>query len=100
MLAGATPVSHLSQAEAALPEAVECTPAAMIPPDAAPRLELPARERRSLEHHLSRCEHCAEYLNQMKATIVAVGRVDPDQLSPATRQALMDLYRQTIQSRE
>lgn len=61
---------------------------------------LPARERRSLEHHLSRCEHCAEYLNQMKATIVAVGRVDPDQLSPATRQALMDLYRQTIQSRE
>ena len=58
---------------------------------------LPARERRNLEHHLSNCENCAEYLNQMKATIAAVGRVDPDHLSPATQQALIDLYRQTTQ---
>jgi anti-sigma factor RsiW len=57
---------------------------------------LPARKRRILEHHLSRCEHCAEYLSQLKVTIAAAGRVDPDQLSPSTQQALIELYRQTI----
>jgi anti-sigma factor RsiW len=44
---------------------------------------VPTRERRTLEQHLSECEHCAEYLSQLEATIVAVGRVDPDQLSLA-----------------
>lgn len=57
---------------------------------------LPARERRTLERHLSECEHCAAYLSQLKATIAAVGQVDPDQLSPATQQTLIDLYRRTI----
>lgn len=56
---------------------------------------LPVRERRILEHHLSRCEHCAEYLSQMKVIIAAAGRVDPDQLSPSTQQALIELYRRT-----
>ncbi len=58
---------------------------------------LPARERRTLEHHLSNCEHCAEYLSQMRVTIAAAGRVDPDQLSASTQQTLIELYRQTVQ---
>jgi anti-sigma factor RsiW len=58
---------------------------------------MPARERRTLERHLGLCEHCAEYLNQLKATMAAVGRVDPDQLSPSTQQALIEVYRRTTQ---
>lgn len=58
---------------------------------------LPAQERRTLERHLRACEHCAEYLSQLKATIAAAGRIDPDELSPSTRDALIDLYRRATQ---
>jgi anti-sigma factor RsiW len=55
---------------------------------------LPARQRADLDHHLSVCPHCAEYLAQLKATIAATGRVDSDQLSPDMKQTLIQLYRQ------
>lgn len=55
---------------------------------------LPARQRADLEHHLSVCPRCAEYLAQLKATIAATGRVDSDQLSPDMKQTLIQLYRQ------
>jgi anti-sigma factor RsiW len=55
---------------------------------------LPTRQRADLEHHLSGCTHCTEYLAQLKATIAATGRVDSDQLSPEVKQTLIKLYRQ------
>jgi anti-sigma factor RsiW len=58
---------------------------------------LPGRRRADLEHHLSQCPHCAEYLTQLKATITATGRVDTDELSPHMRETLIQLYRQTRQ---
>jgi anti-sigma factor RsiW len=54
---------------------------------------LPTWQQVRLEHHLSICPHCAEYVVQLKATIAATGRVDRDQLTPHARQTLIELYR-------
>jgi anti-sigma factor RsiW len=54
---------------------------------------LPRRRRRRLEAHLANCEHCSEYLAQMRATIVATGRVRPEDLPPETQEGLLELYR-------
>ena len=50
-----------------------------------------ARER--LEAHLATCPHCTEYLAQIKATITASGRVEPDDLSDEALDELVTLYR-------
>ncbi len=55
---------------------------------------LSRRDRRRLEAHLVACEHCTEYLAQIRATIRATGRVVPEDLLPETRDGLVDLYRQ------
>lgn len=54
---------------------------------------LTRRQRRRLEAHLAACEHCAEYLAQVRATIRATGRVVPEDLPPATRDGLVELFR-------
>jgi anti-sigma factor RsiW len=54
---------------------------------------LPRGERRRLEAHLADCPHCTEYLAQMRATIRLTGRLEPDDLSPAMRDDLGELYR-------
>jgi anti-sigma factor RsiW len=54
---------------------------------------LPAADRRRLEHHLSGCPHCTEYLAQMRETIRLAGRVTPEDLTPQMRTDLTDLYR-------
>jgi anti-sigma factor RsiW len=51
------------------------------------------RQRRRLEGHLADCEHCTEYLAQMRATIEAAGHVEPDDLTPEALDELTDLYR-------
>lgn len=55
---------------------------------------LSRRQCRRLEAHLAMCEHCSEYLAQVRATIHATGRVVPEDLLPETRDGLVDLYRQ------
>ncbi len=52
----------------------------------------PADTRR-LEAHLADCPNCGEYVEQLKATITAVGAVEPDDLEPEVRDELVDLYR-------
>ena len=47
----------------------------------------------SFEAHLAECPHCHEYLEQMRATIAALGRVEPESLSPEMRDDLVALYR-------
>jgi anti-sigma factor RsiW len=50
-------------------------------------------ERARFESHLAGCPHCREYLREMRVTIAALGRVEPEELSPAARDDLVALYR-------
>lgn len=54
---------------------------------------LSERDRARFEAHLAECPHCSRYLEQMKATISAFGRVEPEALAPEVRDELMALYR-------
>jgi anti-sigma factor RsiW len=54
---------------------------------------LSRRARRRFEKHLAGCEHCTEYLAQMRETIQLAGRVTPEDLTPQMREDLTDLYR-------
>lgn len=54
---------------------------------------LPSRERVLLEQHLAACPHCSTYLAQIRATVTALGSVDPEALPVDTREGLVALYR-------
>lgn len=54
---------------------------------------LSGRDRARLEAHLAGCPHCSEYLAQLRVTIDALGRVEPDDLSPDALDELVSLYR-------
>jgi anti-sigma factor RsiW len=54
---------------------------------------LSRRDTRRFEAHLANCDGCDEYLRQVRATIEILGKVQPDDLAPETRQGLIDLYR-------
>ena len=56
---------------------------------------LPAAQRIDLERHLDQCPHCAEYLAQLRAIILAAGHIDTEDLAPEVRQTLLELYRKT-----
>jgi anti-sigma factor RsiW len=55
---------------------------------------LDPRDHDRLEQHLAACPHCTEYLAQLRATIDALGRAEPDDLSPEAVDELVGLYRQ------
>ena len=55
---------------------------------------LSRRDRARFEAHLAACPHCTEYLAQMRATIAAMGRIEPETLAPEVRDDLVALYRQ------
>jgi anti-sigma factor RsiW len=50
-------------------------------------------QRRRFDTHLQGCEHCTEYLRQMRATIRLTGRLHSDDLSPKMRREFGALYR-------
>lgn len=50
-------------------------------------------DRQLLEHHLSGCPHCSEYLAQLRVTIDVLGRATPDALADDALDELVDLYR-------
>jgi len=52
------------------------------------------RDVARLEAHLSGCPHCSEYLAQLRVTIDALGRADPDALSDEALDELVSVYRQ------
>jgi anti-sigma factor RsiW len=54
--------------------------------------ELAARDRERLEEHLADCPPCTEYLAQLRITVDALGRVDPDDVPEATVDDLVALY--------
>ena len=50
-------------------------------------------DRARFEAHLAECPHCRQYRAQMRATIAALGRIEPASLAPETRDDLVALYR-------
>jgi anti-sigma factor RsiW len=50
-------------------------------------------DRARLEAHLDACPHCTEYLAQIRATIAALGRVEPESLAPDARDELVSVFR-------
>ena len=54
---------------------------------------LPRAQRRRFEGHLAGCEHCTEYLAQMRATIRLAGRLRTQDLTPEMRREFSALYR-------
>jgi anti-sigma factor RsiW len=54
---------------------------------------LPARQRARLEAHLQTCDGCRAYLEQIRATISALGQTWPAPPEPEVRAELIELYR-------
>jgi len=50
-------------------------------------------DRLRLERHLADCPYCEEYLAQLRITIDALGRAEPDDLPEAALDELVELYR-------
>ena len=50
-------------------------------------------DRARMEAHLSTCPHCSEYLAQMRRTLDALGRIEPEALDPHVQDELVSLYR-------
>lgn len=55
------------------------------------RLSEPDRAR--LDRHLAECPYCEEYLTQLRITIDALGRAEPNDLSDTALDELVTLYR-------
>jgi hypothetical protein len=54
---------------------------------------LTAADRERFEEHLVFCGACATYLDQMRATLAVLGRLEEDDLAPDARQALLVAFR-------
>jgi anti-sigma factor RsiW len=49
-------------------------------------------QRRRFEAHLAGCPNCTEYLEQMRATIRLTGGLSSEDLTPAMRDELTELF--------
>jgi anti-sigma factor RsiW len=58
--------------------------------------ELPRSQRLRLEAHFAGCEHCTEYLAQMRATIRLTGTLVVEDLTPRMREDLLGVYRRWL----
>jgi len=54
---------------------------------------LSAEDRARFESHLSGCDGCTNYLEQMRETIRLTGRITEDQLDPVQRDTLLAAFR-------
>ena len=54
---------------------------------------LSPRDTARLEGHLAACPHCSEYLAQIRTTVEALGRAEPEVLSHDALDELVGLYR-------
>jgi anti-sigma factor RsiW len=53
---------------------------------------LERRDRVRFEAHLAGCPHCTEYLAQMRRTLDALGRIEPEALEPEVQDELVALF--------
>lgn len=54
---------------------------------------LTVRDMERFEEHLVFCDGCGNYLEQMRATIAATGRLAGEDLPPALQERLLDAFR-------
>ena len=54
---------------------------------------LDAKDRKRLDAHFAACEHCNEYLAEIRETIAITGAIAPDQLSDAALEDLTGVFR-------
>jgi anti-sigma factor RsiW len=54
---------------------------------------LSRNDRRRFEAHLSGCDHCTEFLQQMQTTIALTGSLADDDLSAVRQGELLTLFR-------
>ena len=52
------------------------------------------RDRKRFEEHISACENCSTYVEQMRQTIEATGTLREDQIDPAAREELLAVFRE------
>lgn len=51
------------------------------------------RDRKRFERHLRACPNCTTYLEQMRVTVAATGRLTPEDLDSGVRDGFTRLYR-------
>jgi anti-sigma factor RsiW len=54
---------------------------------------LPELDRQRFEEHLTRCDGCTKYVEQMRATILVTGRLRPADIGPEAERKLLDAFR-------
>jgi anti-sigma factor RsiW len=54
---------------------------------------LPPRQRARFEQHLGVCPGCGTYMDQIRQTIRATGRLTEESLQPSTRDQLLNHFR-------
>ena len=54
---------------------------------------LPQRDRDRFDAHLRECPFCVIYLEQMRATITALGTISVESISDDARERLLDAFR-------
>jgi anti-sigma factor RsiW len=54
---------------------------------------LSRRDRRRFDRHIAACDGCTAYLEQMRLTVAALGRVPESAISPAARTELTAAFR-------
>jgi len=55
--------------------------------------DLPAADRERFDGHLKECPYCVIYLEQMRATLGALGEIPLESVSPAALNALVTAFR-------
>jgi anti-sigma factor RsiW len=55
---------------------------------------LSRRDRRRFDAHIAGCDGCSRYLEQMRETIRLTGRLEPDAVPAAARDALLEAFRE------
>jgi len=60
---------------------------------------LSRRDRRRFEAHIRGCDHCTTYVEQMRETIAATGRLTEADLEPHAREELLAAFRGWSQGR-
>ena len=54
---------------------------------------LPASERARFDAHLTDCDYCVEYLDQIRQTIRLLGHLGEEDIAPAARDRLLAAFR-------
>jgi hypothetical protein len=50
-------------------------------------------DRRRFRAHISGCDHCTAYVEQMRLVIEAAGSITEEDLEPAAREELLEAFR-------